>query len=286
MDQFLDLPYVTLDEGKRDSFREFDLYVPRAGKRDDGQPPPLICFVHGGAWRSEDKVDYGGLAQKLAAYTGCAVAVPNYRLTPREPTADNYLHHPAHAEDVLQFLQYLQTWSGPEGSNASPLFDRARLFLVGHSCSAHMLPAIVLNNPSDPSLEPPVALLHSVKGIILSEGIYDVDTLLKKFPDYRDWFIANTFGDRESFADFAVSTYPHREGGSHIRYLIIHSSGDTLVNQEQSQLMYDHLLSLGDNGREGGKVSRNFGDLTGEHSAILQGDDYVHIVGDFVLSNI
>jgi hypothetical protein len=55
--QFLDIPYTPLPV--RDTFREFDLYVaqPRLGDLDTDfelrlDARPLICFVHGGAWRA------------------------------------------------------------------------------------------------------------------------------------------------------------------------------------------------------------------------------------------
>ncbi|KAA1474917.1 alpha/beta-hydrolase [Dentipellis sp. KUC8613] len=285
MDQFLDLPYVTPVEDERDRFREFDLYIPRRSGSPDNRPaPPVICFIHGGAWRSEDKADHSNLAQSLATYTGCPVAVPNYRLTPRSPASgEEVLRHPAHAEDVLRFLAFLLAWPGPTNHNGLQ-FDPSRLFLVGHSCSAHMLAAILLDTPDTPSVTPTPELLQAVKGAIFSEGIYDIDLLLKSFPDYRDWFIANAFGDRPSYADVSVATLPHREGGAHIRYLIIHSKGDTLVDQPQSEAMYGHLVHLDGADTTQGRVVKNWGELEEDHNDILRGKEYVRIVGDFVLA--
>ncbi|TFY70379.1 hypothetical protein EVG20_g2648 [Dentipellis fragilis] len=163
-------------------------------------------------------------------------------------------------------------------------FDPSRLFLVGHSCSAHMLAAILLDTPNTPSVKPTPELLRAVKGAIFSEGIYDIDLLLKSFPDYRDWFIANAFGDRPSYADVSVATLPHREGGAHIRYLIIHSKGDTLVDQLQSETMYSHLIHLDGGDTTHGRVVRNWEELGEEHNDILRGTEYVRIVGDFVIA--
>lgn len=48
MEEFCDIPYVKSSSDGR--LHEFDLYVPGTG--DTTAPRPLICFVHGGAWRS------------------------------------------------------------------------------------------------------------------------------------------------------------------------------------------------------------------------------------------
>lgn len=49
--EFLNIPYTAFPE--RDPLREFDLYLP-LGAVDQRQAvsSPLICFVHGGAWRT------------------------------------------------------------------------------------------------------------------------------------------------------------------------------------------------------------------------------------------
>ncbi|KAI0302088.1 Alpha/Beta hydrolase protein, partial [Russula brevipes] len=258
---------------------------------------PLLCFVHGGAWRSEDKRDYGVLARSLAAYTSCAVVVPNYRLTqpPGDSSNNNNSHqpqHPAHAQDVLQLLTFLLSWSGPQphqdGSSrvqsfqSSPPYDPHRIFLVGHSCSAHMLACILLDS-SEPALVPSAALLRAVRGVVFSEGIYDIDTLLRSSPTYRNWFIRDTFGALPTYDRYSVTRMTLREEMNHIRWLIVHSKGDTLVDSVQSQAMYDHLQALYEGApRDAYQVLRNWDDLEGEHNAILQSEKYIQILGDFI----
>jgi acetyl esterase/lipase len=226
---------------------------------------------------SEDKKDYGVLARNLAAYTSSPVAVPNYRLT--QP--DNGVQHPTHAQDVLQLLTFLLSWSGPQGCQ-SPPYDPNRIFLMGHSCSAHMLSCILLDS-SEPALVPSAALLRAVRGVVLSEGIYDIDTLLKSFPTYREWFIRETFGDLPTYDRYSATRMVLREGAKHISWIILHSKGDTLVDTLQSQAIYDHLQSLHDGGlQEGGQVVKNWDDLEDDHNAILQSGKYIQIVGDFI----
>jgi len=271
-----------------DQSREFDFYVPSKESQplasEDG-PHPVICFVHGGAWRSEDKADFSTLAKKLVLQTNFPVAVPNYRLTTRDPTKNDCLRHPAHAEDVLHFLDFLVTWSGPQ--EADKLYDPQRIYLIGHSCSAHMLSSIFLDSSSvTPSLTLSHPLLRSIQGIIMSEGIYDLDLLLESFPNYREWFVISAFGQDRPLSEFATTKYSLRESSTHIRWLLIHSRGDTLVDLPQSEAMFEHLsqshTSVGLAPES--LVYKSVDKLEGEHNNIFTDDIYVKIVRDFVLA--
>ena len=234
----------------------------------------FFCII-----KSEDKKDHAALARSLAASTLSPVVVPNYRLT----APDNKLQHPAHAQDVLELLTFLLSWSGPHGGCQSrTYYDPNRMFLISHSCGAHMLACILLDS-SDPALVPPVELLRAVRGVVFSEGIYDIDALLRSFPTYRDWFIRDTFGDLPTYDRYSATKMTLREGSTHISWIIVHSSGDALVDALQSQEMYHHLQSLHQGGlQETGQVLKNWDDLKGDHSAVLQSGKYIQIVWDFI----
>lgn len=45
---FKNIPYTSTPN----VFNEFDLYTPQQQPADSPAAAPLICFVHGGAWRS------------------------------------------------------------------------------------------------------------------------------------------------------------------------------------------------------------------------------------------
>lgn len=241
---------------------QFDLYTP-----PDSHQKPLICFVHGGAWRSDDKLEHAQLARKLATTTSYPVAVPNYRLSPT--TGDPVIVHPAHAQDILQFLNFIL-------SHPSPSFDPHNLILIGHSCSAHMLSCIFLDSSAiSPSLSPSPELLQSVKAVIMSEGIYDLDMLITSFPNDREWFIQRAFGIAQSYTQFSVLKYPARPL-TPISWLLIHSKGDTLVDQIQVDAMYDHLSQLFPH-----KVTRNVDDFVDDHYAIPRSDHYVEVINQF-----
>jgi acetyl esterase/lipase len=228
----------------------------------------------------EDKNDHAALARKLVVETSCAVVLPNYRLTKPETG----LRHPAHAEDLLAFLHFVLVWPGPPGFT-SPPYDPSRAYILGHSCSAHMATSILLmpppSQPNLPSLKPSDTLLASVRGVIMSEGIYDVDRLLMSFPRYKDWFIANTFGDLESYAQYNTAAYNLRNGERHIRWLVLHSKGDPLVDEVQSQSMIDRLETLYPSDGSDGNVE-SYLELKSEHNDVLAEEKYHEVVRSFI----
>jgi len=203
------------------------------------------------------------LAQRLLAATNYPVAVPNYRLTPRSNT-DPSLRHPMHVRDLIDFLLFIIQWDD------SPCnFDPSKLILIGHSCSAHMISALFFEQMN---LCPQI--LQSTAAVILSEGIYDIDSLLRSFPTYRDWFIEPVFGPGP-YHKFSIlnSTLHH---GLDFPWLLIHSEGDTLVDVRQTTEMHDHLRGLQ------ASVTISLFDK-GEHDAILETEEYVNAVKAFLL---
>lgn len=243
--------------------------------------------------------------------------MPNYRLTKPET---GLLKHPAHTEDLLAFLHFVVEWEGPgdgrrpgevdqeqggegesERERRGP-YDKREIYVLGHSCSAHMLTSILLSPPSSspgfPTLEPSPQLLAAIRGVVLSEGIYDLDLLIRSFPGYRAWFVEDTFGPRtpdQSYEDANTTRYNLREGARHVHWLIVHSSGDTLVDTVQSERMAGRLGEELDKleregvgasegkGRERGDVQTNWG-LTADHNVLLTEDEYPRIVSAFVCS--
>lgn len=111
----------------------------------------------------------------------------------------------------------------------------------------------------------------------MSEGIYDLESLLLRFPAYRDWFIEPAFGPHQSYAPFSVLNYPlrHSQSGA-ISWLILHSRGDSLVDLPQSTSMHTHLTKL-----DPGHSFINIDDLDGEHNDIFRSPVYVDLVKDF-----
>ncbi|KAF5326899.1 hypothetical protein D9619_004601 [Psilocybe cf. subviscida] len=271
-----------------DTKHSFDLHAPPAKISEALTPPPLLVFVHGGAWRAEDKSYHVALAARLAAATHCPVAVPNYTLTPADNT-DPAFFHPVHTRDILTCFNFLQ---GAFAREAPIPYDPHRLVLIGHSCSAHMLSSIVLNSDdTTPELSPDTAVRTAVRGLVLTEGIYDLDMLLKRFPEYKGWFIAPAFGERAEYTDANVAAYPLRsndgkgtEQGTNVYpcWMLVHSKGDTLVDVAQSEAMCAHLKSVYPVDEGAKQRIQLVADLEEEHDDVLKGDRYVDIVTNFV----
>ncbi|KAG2157341.1 alpha/beta-hydrolase [Suillus clintonianus] len=282
LEEYTDISYIQSEPPN--NFHNFDIYIPKQNRllnTSDEQShitPPLVCFIHGGAWRGEDKLDHVELARGLASFTGYVVAVPNYRLSPRDTTEENAFLHPNHAKDILRFLEFVITWGGPGGTS---VYDPNRLCLMGHSCGAHMLSSIFLEpTQGEDHLRPSAELLKSIKAMITSEGIYDIDLLLSSFPTYRAWFVEAAFGRRSTYGENSVTKMNPRVEYHHLQWLIVHSKGDTLVDEAQSEAMYQHLLHTIPH------VTKNFGELIEEHNVILKGAAFVRLVGQFILDKV
>lgn len=163
------------------------------------------------------------------------------------------------------------------------VYDAKAIHLIGHSCAAHMISSIFLDSSSiTPSLTPMDAVLQSVKTIALFEGLYDVDLLLSDYPEYKSWFIASAFGDMDSYGDFSVAKYPPRTRD--IRWLIIHSTGDTLVNVDQSKVMYEHLHQLLGEDAEG-RVECDFHSFSRDHNDLFADERFVELLAKFASRN-
>ena len=210
--------------------------------------------------------------------------MPNYRLTPKEPAPTNQIYHPSHANDILLFLTRMLVWDGPPGTDIQEALKE--IYLIGHSCSAHMIASIILDSTSiTPSLNTPARLLDAIKGVVMSEGIFDPDQLVSCFPQYRERFVANAFGGIAKFSEFSVLNYSSREHMDSTRWLIVHSEGDSLIDVGQSQAMYEHIsrLYLKQNLPVDKHVYINTDGLRAEHDDIFKEDKYIEMVSSFIL---
>ncbi|KAK2466993.1 hypothetical protein APHAL10511_001251 [Amanita phalloides] len=269
--QILDISYSSSSS----PYHSFDLYLPSHSVRSS----PLFCFVHGGAWRSEDKRDHADFARNIVLRSDCPVAVPNYHLTPKEISDSDSFRHPGHALDILECLTFLTSWAGPP--DLGSVYDPSRIHLIGHSCAAHMLSSIFLDSSAiTPCLAPTAIVLRSVMSIALAAGIYDIDLLLLKYPEYRSRFIEPAFGNMNSYSAFSVATYPLR--AENIRWLIVHSPGDTLVDLGQGRIMYEHLrqIMVDDVGR---RVEGDFHTCNTQHHDMFKDGAFLELLVKFAL---
>ncbi|GJJ12054.1 hypothetical protein Clacol_006295 [Clathrus columnatus] len=233
---------------------------------------PLVVFIHGGAWRSESKDIFQSFALHILDEVRLPVAVLDYRLS----TKHNNLKHPGHAEDVLDELEKLVEWP-------TPLFDRSRLYLVGHSAGAHILSSIFLDSEVD-TLQPSDALLYAVQGILVASGIFDPETLLDRFPNYD--FIPQVFTGPYSRWNTLNYTIRSNMPPSFTRWHVVHSSGDTLVNVEQSEAMFNHIHeAYAKENWDTGLISKDYDTLTIGHYYTTKAP-FASLVGAWAMQDI
>src|SRR5262245_17005332 len=123
-----DLEYARVDGHEL----KLDLHLP--GK--SASAPPLIIYVHGGAWRSGSKKDV-----PLAALVdrGFAIASVDYRLTPVAP-------FPANLHDLKASARFLRAKAGEYG------YDPKRFVIAGSSAGGHLAALVGVSN-GHPELE-------------------------------------------------------------------------------------------------------------------------------------
>ncbi|KAF8758413.1 alpha/beta hydrolase fold [Rhizoctonia solani] len=251
-----------VEYGKDHPAQKLDVYLPPA---DVALGPVTVVWIHGGAWRrsylSEDKADYKALALKIVEKSNCPVVAVNYRLSPRKEADGLAVRHPRHTLDVLDALIFIQEHGSSQLGIPQSVLDN--IYLVGHSCGAHIIASIILDTESELySIPTPSSLITSVKGVFISEGIYDIDLLLTKFPQYSD-FIENAFGKLSSYKD-----------------------GDRLVNEQQAEEMWDHLWELYDDKSAHQYIEADWERLKLDHNEMLGDDEYPSMVAQFIRETV
>ena len=139
-----------------DPKQKLDLYFPK-GKTN----APLFVFIHGGAWVSGDRSVYAPIGVMFAK-RGIAVAIPSYRLMPKNP-------HPAQIDDVAAAFAWVAKNIEKYG-----VVDKSRIFLGGHSAGGHLSSLLALDtsflkrHEVDPGI---------IRGVAALSGVYDLRAL-------------------------------------------------------------------------------------------------------------
>ena len=105
---------------------KLDLYLPDAEVKN----PPLIVYVHGGAWRagSRDKVPVTALVD-----AGFAIASVDYRLSPEAV-------FPAQVHDIKAAIRFLRKNADAHG------YDPKRIAIAGSSAGGHLAALVGVTN--------------------------------------------------------------------------------------------------------------------------------------------
>ena len=116
-----DIPYAQLD-GR---VLLVDLYLPR-----DTPEPPLLIWVHGGAWSRGSKDSVGPLGLTSAGY---AIASVDFRLSGEAP-------FPAQIHDIKAAIRFLRAEASTYGYNAE------RMAIAGSSSGGHLAAFVGVTN--------------------------------------------------------------------------------------------------------------------------------------------
>ena len=122
--------------------QRLDLYAPATLSAD----APALLFIHGGAWTSGSRAEYGFVGLPLAQ-SGALVAIADYRLWPEAA-------HPAFVEDTALAARWLAARE-----------PGRRLVLMGHSAGAFNAAAV--------ALDPRWGVRGLVRGFVGIAGPYD-----------------------------------------------------------------------------------------------------------------
>ena len=201
-----------------DTSRLLDLYLP--GKSLTGSVPPLVVFIHGGAWLQGDKSDSPGL---FLAERGYACASINYRLSTQKI-------FPAQLEDCREAIRFLRKNAANYG------YDGNRIAVWGNSAGGHLAALIGTTGDTNPGTEVKAVIdwcglsnLESVANQAGSRTILDYETL--------DGPVARLLGglvkDKQELAKAASPV--NFVNANDPPFLLVHGDIDNVVPYAQSE---------------------------------------------------
>ena len=197
---YYDLPYYDGTDADSDKHR-LNLFIPQGVAN-----PPLMLWIHGGAWAFGDRAAETGLARKFAA-EGIAVAAISYRLSPgswQVPQRTEGIQHPEHIRDVARAFAWLWSKSDVYG------YDRHSIFVSGYSAGGHLSALLSL----DPSyLEEVGRSVREVRGALPVAGAYDLEAYYESLSRFSgralaDGHVKGSFGQtKEALGAASPTTY-------------------------------------------------------------------------------
>lgn len=209
--------------------QKLDVYTPANVK--DGTP--LIIHVHGGSWVSGKKSDYDMIDSiESLATAGFVVASIDYRLAP----IDKF---PAQIQDVKCAIKYMRV------NAAKYHVDPNKIGLLGESAGAH-LASLAATTAGKADFEPleNAGINESVLAVVDLFGPIDLQKYVDTTPVVRsgvEQFVGDYNKTLASPINYVTAQTPP--------FLIVHGDQDNLVPFDQSQVLYDKLVSVGVNAK-------------------------------------
>ncbi len=188
-----------------------DVYRP-AGAANG--PLPVVVFIYGGSWKRGSRAQYAFVGQRLAQ-EGMLAIVADYRTFPRTT-------FPGFVEDAAGAVAWARRHAADYGG------DPQRLFVAGHSAGAQIAALI--------GTDAGYLAAHGMRpgdlaGVIGLSGPYDFD-----IAGYEDVFGAEAQWPRAQAVNFVDGDEPP--------FLLVHGTGDTVVEARDSQILADRLRDV------------------------------------------
>ncbi|EFA85208.1 hypothetical protein PPL_02208 [Heterostelium album PN500] len=223
--------------GKVHSSQKLDLYEPSVEEVSPDKKFPLLVYVHGGFWMDRDKSDYVEMGRLFASH-GYMVAVVNYRLSKQAHKTP--IRYPVHNNDFAESLRWLVD------NRDDYRYDVNNITLIGHSCGGHMIACLSMQPNQYASLAE-IQGQYKITRCIGIQGIYDMQQLNTDFPDYKEniSFVFNNddVEQWESPQRFTPIDDNNKNSVSAIKWLLVHSPADKLVNSVQTKNFEQRLQS-------------------------------------------
>jgi acetyl esterase/lipase len=232
----LDIPYRNDLDAHLQKHR-LDLFLPGKDAHPDGEPWPVLVFVHGGGWTHGDRALVAGGEDvyrnigRFFASQGVGTAVISYRLQPE-------VTWQAQVRDVAQAVAWVHAHIGAYGG------DPRAIFVGGHSAGGQLAARVAL----DPAALEAVAPAGTrVCGVIPVSGagfdLADEQTYaLGADPAYyearfRNGHMDDTWKLDASLIRFARPDVPPA--------LILYAGGESRALQRQAHVLDDALRAAG-----------------------------------------
>lgn len=159
--EIYDIAYYNEENADKEKHK-LNLFIPK-----NVENPPMMLWIHGGAWAFGDRKGETELARKFAE-AGIAVAAISYRLSPgtwADPKLTSGIQHPEHIRDVARAFSWVYEHA------EEYQYDKHSIFVSGYSAGGHLSALLALN---------PVYLtevgrsVRDIKGAIPIAGAYDM----------------------------------------------------------------------------------------------------------------
>jgi acetyl esterase/lipase len=195
-------------------------------KKPNNKKRPVIVFIHGGGWTTEDKSNTRFYALEWIN-RGYTVVSVNYRLAPS-------VIHPLQIDDCALALKWVIDNIKDYGG------DPNNVALIGHSSGAHLVALLVANRKWHEKYDIDI---KKVKCWIPVSGIFDFELQENYLHPLLGTSIMAMLGDADK-KDCSPITFIT---GKEPPCLILHGGDDWLVPKSNSINMYNKLIKKGAN---------------------------------------